>query len=40
VTAKDDAADRFHHVERCAEDGIVIAIEKHLGSWGVDRVEL
>ncbi len=40
MAAKNDAVNRVHHVERRADDGIVVAIKKHLGSRAIHRVEL
>src|ERR1700719_1524844 len=37
---KNDAVNRIHHVERCADDGIVVAIKEHFGGRGINRVEL
>src|ERR1700675_4299403 len=40
MAAKDDAVNRFHDVERRAEHGVIVAIEKHFGRRRVGRVEL
>src|SRR6202044_2375258 len=40
LPAKDDAVNRFHHIERCADNGGVVAIKEYFGSRSIDGVEL
>src|ERR1700683_503949 len=40
MPTKDDAVDRLHDIERRADHGSVVAIEKHFGSRRIDGVKV